>query len=71
MQTFTVVFTPDGKIGVYAQDGTYIEAVETISAIMLALTVDGGLKLDSISRTEQHRADDDPQHIAYHTAQHA
>lgn len=71
MQNFTIVFTPDGRIGIYAQDGTYTEAAETISAIMLALSIDGGLKLDSISPTEQHRADDDPQHIAYHQHQHA
>lgn len=71
MQTFTIVFTSDGKMGIYAQDGSYVTAAETIAAVMLALTIDGGLRLENVSRTEQHRQDDDPQHAAYHEAQRA
>lgn len=55
-QKFTVVVTDDGKIAFFAQNGSYVEGKENISAMLNAIAAQG-IQVPAAVEVEQHRHD--------------
>ena len=53
-QTITVVISPTGEIGFFAEDGTFKQGKENIAALLAAIESNGAT-FDAIGTVEKHR----------------
>ena len=54
-----IVILPDGRLGLYAEDGTFAQGEQAIAAVLAALGA-AGIELAEVGSVEQHRHDDQP-----------
>jgi hypothetical protein len=54
-----IVILPDGRLGLYSEDGSFAEGAQALAAVLATLGA-AGIELDEIGRVEQHRHDDQP-----------
>jgi hypothetical protein len=52
-----IVILPDGRLGLYSEDGSFAEGEQTIAAVLATLGA-VGIELAEVGRVEQHRHDD-------------
>ena len=54
-----IVILPDGRLGLYAEDGAFAEGERAIAEVLAALGA-AGIELAEVGRVEQHRHEDQP-----------
>ena len=52
-----IVILPDGRLGLYSEEGTFAEGEETLAEVLTTLGA-AGIELAEVGRVEQHRHDD-------------
>ncbi len=52
-----IVILPDGRIGLYSEEGSFAEGEQALAAVLASLGA-AGIDLAEVGRIEQHRHDD-------------
>ncbi len=52
-----IVILPDGRLGLYSEDGSFAESELALAAVLATLGA-AGIELAAVGRVEQHRHED-------------